>query len=274
MEKPLGIIAGGGDAPKRLIAQCLRMNKPFHVLALEGQTDKDIVDLADDLPISWLPLGAAAAAVALGKEKGITDVVLLGRVRRPSLAELKPDWLLMKKLGRIGLGILGDDGLLKAIAKEFEVEGFHIIAVQDVFAEIMFPAGQLGKHAPSETAQADIKRGIEIARALGSLDIGQAVVMQQGIVLGVEAIEGTDALIGRTGMLKREGAAPVLIKLKKPQQDMRLDLPTIGFSTVREALGAGFCGIAAEAGGSLLIDREEVIKFADASGIFLVGLKL
>ncbi len=274
MEKPLGIIAGGGEAPKRLIAQCLRMNKPFHVLALEGQTDKDIIDIADDLPISWLPLGAAAAAIALGKEKGVTDVVLLGRVRRPSLAELKPDWLMVQKLARIGFGVLGDDGLLKAIAKEFEMEGFHIVAVQDVFADVLFPEGQLGKHAANETAQTDIKRGIEIARTLGALDVGQAVVVQQGIVLGIEAIEGTDALIGRAGVLKREGAAPVLVKLKKPQQDMRLDLPAIGISTVREARAAGFCGIAAQAGGCLLIDREEAIKAADAAGMFIIGLKL
>ncbi|NDE89948.1 MAG: LpxI family protein [Alphaproteobacteria bacterium] len=268
----LGIIAGGGEAPKRLIAACLRMNRPFHVLALEGQSDADIA--GDDVPVTWLPLGAASAALALAKEKKITDVVMVGRVRRPSIAELKPDWLMLQKLARIGLGALGDDGLLKAIAKEFEAEGFNVLAPQDVFADLILPAGQLGKHAPSDIAQADITRGIEIARALGALDVGQSVVVQQGIVLGVEAIEGTDALIGRTRMLKREGAGPVLVKLKKPQQDMRFDLPALGIETVREALAAGFSGIAAEAGGTLLIDREDVIKHADASGLFIIGLAL
>lgn len=272
MKTMLGIIAGGGDAPKRLIAACLRMNRPFHVLALEGQTDSDIGN--DEIPITWLPLGAAAAALALAKEKGVTDVVMLGRVRRPSITELKPDWLMVQKLARIGMNALGDDGLLKAIAKEFEAEGFRVLAPQDVFADLLLPEGQLGKHAPNATAQADIVRGIEIARALGALDVGQSVVVQQGIVLGVEAIEGTDALIGRAGMLKRVGVPPVLVKLKKPQQDARFDLPALGISTLREAVAAGLCGVAAEAGGTILVDREEVIKFADVSGLFIIGLKL
>lgn len=272
MDGTLGIIAGGGDAPKRLIAACLRMNLPFHVLALEGQTDADIAQ--DDISVTWLPLGAAAAALALAKEKGVTDVVMLGCVRRPSLSELKPDWLMLQKLARIGLGALGDDGLLKAIAKEFEAEGFRVLAPQEVFADLLLSAGPLGKHAPNAMVEADIQRGIEIARTLGALDVGQSVVVQQGIVLGVEAVEGTDALIGRAGMLKREGVPPVLVKLKKPQQDMRFDLPTLGIETLREVLAAGLCGIAAEAGGALLIDREEVIKFADASGLFIVGLSL
>lgn len=272
----LGIIAGGGDAPKRLIAACLRMNRPFHVLALEGQTDSDIAGdkiKGDEIPITWLPLGAAAAALALAKEKGVTEVVMLGRVRRPSVTELKPDWLMVQKLARIGMNALGDDGLLKAIAKEFEAEGFRVLAPQDVFADLLLPEGQLGKHAPNTAAQADIKRGIEIAQALGKLDVGQSVVVQQGIVLGVEAIEGTDALIGRAGMLKRAGTPPVLVKLKKPQQDARFDLPALGISTLREAVAAGFCGIAAEAGGAILVDRDEVIKFADASGLFIIGIK-
>ncbi len=267
----LGIIAGGGNAPKRLIAACLRNHRPFHVLALEGQTDADIGK--DDVPVTWLPLGAAAAALALAKEKGVTDVVMVGRVRRPSITELKPDWLMVQKLARIGLHALGDDGLLKAIAMEFEAEGFHVLAPQDVFTDLLFPEGQLGTHAPSAIAQSDIQRGIEIALALGALDVGQSVVVQQGIVLGVEAVEGTDALIGRAGMLKREGAPPVLVKLKKPQQDARFDLPALGLATVREAAAAGFCGIAAQAGGALLIDRGDVIAFADAAGLFMIGLE-
>lgn len=272
MNQRLGIIAGGGEAPKRLIAACLRMNRPFYVLALEGQSDPDIA--GDDIPLTWLPLGAAAAALDLAKEQKITEVVMVGRVRRPSLAELKPDWLMVQKLARIGLNALGDDGLLKAIAKEFEAEGFRVLAPQDVFADLLLPAGQLGKHAPDAAAQADIARGIEIARALGALDVGQSVIVQQGIVLGVEAVEGTDALIGRAGMLKRMGVPPVLVKLKKPQQDARFDLPALGLATVREALAAGLCGIAAQAGAALLIDREEVMKLADASGLFIIGLTL
>ncbi|HVY12696.1 MAG TPA: UDP-2,3-diacylglucosamine diphosphatase LpxI [Alphaproteobacteria bacterium] len=267
----LGIIAGGGEAPKRLIAACQKLNRPFHVLAFQGQTDADIG--VTGAPVTWLPLGAAGPARDLGREKGVKDVVMLGRVRRPSLSELKPDALMMQKLARIGLNALGDDGLLKAAVREIEAEGFRVVAPQDVFAELLMPSGQLGKIAPDEQAQMDIKRGVEIARALGTLDVGQSVIVQQGIVLAVEAVEGTDALIRRSASLRREGAAPVLVKMKKPQQDARFDLPSLGLETVREAKAAGLGGIAAEAGASLLIDREEVLRQADEAGLFVMGIE-
>lgn len=267
----LGIIAGGGDAPKRLIAACQRLARPFHVLALEGQADTDIA--AEDIPVTWLPLGAAAAALDLARSKNVRDIVMIGRVRRPSLSEIKPDWLMMQKLMKIGLHLLGDDGLLKAIANAMEEEGFRIIAPQDVFTELLMPEGQLGMHAPDDVAWVDIKRGLEITKALGKLDIGQAVAVQQGIVLAVEAIEGTDALIRRAGMLRRDGVGGVLVKTKKPQQDTRFDLPSLGLATVREAHDAGLRGIVAEAGATLLVDREEVIRLANQSGLFLFGIK-
>jgi DUF1009 family protein len=270
MEK-LGIIAGGGDAPKRLIALCQRLQRPFHVLAIKGQSDPDIGE--DDVPHDWLPLGHAQAALDLARQHGVRDVVMIGRVRRPSLLELKPDALMMQKLARIGISALGDDGLLKAVAREMEAEGLRIIGVQEVFADLLMPEGVLGKVAPTPEMQEDIQRGKDIARELGRMDIGQAVAMQQGIVLGMEAIEGTDALIRRAGLLKREGAGAVLVKLKKPQQDARFDLPSLGVDSVREAADAGFAGIAAEAGATLLIDREEAIRQADIHGLFLIGIK-
>lgn len=271
MTQTLGIIAGGGEAPKRLIAACQRLGRPFHVLALEGQTDVDIA--GDDAPVTWLPLGAAAAARDLARDKGIKDVVMLGRVRRPSLPEIKPDWLMMQKLLKIGLNLLGDDGLLKAVAAEIEAEGFKVVAPHEIFTDLLMPEGQLGRIAPDEMAKSDIQRGMEITRALGVLDVGQAAVVQQGLVLGLEAVEGTDALINRAALLKREGVGGVLVKTKKPQQDMRFDLPSIGVGTVEAVVAAGLRGIAAEAGASLLIDREEVIKRADSAGIFIVGIK-
>lgn len=267
----LGIIAGGGDAPKRLIAACQRFGKTFYVLALEGQTDADIG--GEDVPVHWVPLGAAGKARDLAKEKGVTHVVMLGRVRRPSLSELKMDAFTMQKIARIGLNVFGDDGLLGAITREIEAEGFQVLAPHEVFSELLLHEGLLGRHSLPEHAKADIVRGTEVVRALGALDVGQACIVQQGIVLGVEAIEGTDALLRRAGLLKREGPGGVLVKLKKPQQDARFDLPTIGAHTVQEAAAAGLCGIVAEAGASLLIDREEVIKQADALGLFIMGIK-
>lgn len=270
MTEMLGIIAGGGDAPKRLIAACQRLNRPFHVLALEGQTDKDIG--GEDVPVTWLPLGAAAAARDMARQKGVKEVVMLGRVRRPTLSELKPDWLALQHLVRIGFASLGDDGLMRAVVRTFEIEGFRVIAPQEVLKEFVMPEGVLGKHKPDEQAWVDIRRAREIALTLGKLDIGQGAVVQQGIALGVEAIEGTDALLRRVAHLRREGDGGVLVKMKKPMQDVRFDLPSVGVSTVREAIAAGLKGIAAEADASLLIDRDDVIKMADAAGLFIIGI--
>jgi DUF1009 family protein len=135
------------------------------------------------------------------------------------------------------------------------------------------PEGALGRVEPDAEAAADIAHGLRIARALGALDIGQAVVVQQGLVLGVEAIEGTDALIARCAGLRRDGPGGVLVKAAKPGQERRIDLPAIGARTVAAAAAAGLRGIAAEAGAALLLDRDEVVRRADAAGLFVVGVR-
>jgi DUF1009 family protein len=268
----LGIIAGGGAAPRYLIEACQKMGRAFFIVCLQGQADKD---LGDNLPHAWLPLGAAEKLKVLVAEQGIGEIVMIGRVRRPSLLEIKPDFLALKVLTKIGINALGDDALLRSIGKAMEEEaGIKVIGVQDVFADLLTPGGTLGKIAPDEDAQKDIAHGIKVARMLGELDTGQSVIVQQGMVLGVEAIEGTDALIARSGNLRREGAGGVLIKIAKPQQDNRYDLPTIGPDTVIAAQKAGLRGIALEAGRSLLIEREKTIALANEAGIFISGCEI
>ena len=168
---------------------------------------------------------------------------------------------------------LGDDGLLRAVTGELEGEGFRVVATQDVFRDLLTPAGNLGAFAPDAQAEVDIARGVEVIRALGHLDVGQAVIVQQGIVLGVEAIEGTDALITRCGALRREGRGGVLVKLVKPDQDRSLDMPSLGPATVRMAVQAGLAGIAFEARGALVIQREDMIRVADENEIFLLAIR-
>ena len=266
----LGIIAGGGTAPRTLIEACQKLQRPFYVVCLEGQADKG---LAADVPHMWLPFGAAAKLKALAEQEQIGEIVMIGRVRRPSLLEIKPDWLAMKVLAKIGMNMLGDDALLRAIGKAMEEEsGIRIIGVQDVFADFLTPEGALGSVTPNEDAQKDIERGIKVAKALGELDVGQSVIVQQGMVLGVEAIEGTDALIQRSGTVKRQGVGGVLVKMAKPQQDNRYDLPTIGPDTIAAMVKAGLIGVVLEAGRSLLIDREKTITEANAAGIFVLGI--
>jgi hypothetical protein len=175
---------------------------------------------------------------------------------------------------KIGKAALGDDGLLSAVTRELEEEGFRIVAPDAILADLVAARGVYTKSAPDETAERDIARAIEVARGLGRLDVGQAVVVQAGIVLGVEAIEGTDALLARCAGLRRDAPGGVLVKMRKPMQDRRVDLPTIGVETVRGAVVAGLRGIAIEAGGSLVIDRARVVAAADDAGLFVVGVEI
>jgi hypothetical protein len=269
MEPKLGIVAGSGDLPQRILDAAKAAGRPVFIVALEGFADAALVA---DTPHGWIRLGAAAQGVAMLRDHGVTELVLAGAVRRPSLAALRPDWRMAKFLAKVGIRTLGDDGLLSAVIKEFESEGFRIVGADAILGSALAPEGLLGRVALDDIAQEDIARGIKAARALGALDIGQAVIVQEGVVLGVEAVEGTERLIARCRGLALEGPGGVLVKLAKPGQERRADLPTIGPDTVEQAAAAGLRGIAVEAGAALIIDREHAIAVADARGLFIVGI--
>jgi DUF1009 family protein len=266
---PLGILAGGGALPRRLAESAGGRGRPVFVIAFHGQTDPATID---GLPHAWVRLGEAGRAIAELKRVGVTELVMAGPVRRPSWSEIGLDWRGAQLVARIGTRALGDDGLLKAVIRELEMEGFTLIGADQVIGGGLAPAGVLGQHAPDAQALADIARGIAVARALGQADVGQAVVVQQGLVLGVEAIEGTDALLVRAGDLRRGGPGGVLVKIAKPQQDRRADLPTVGPATLDQAAAAGLRGIAVEAAGTIIIDLAACIASADRLGLFLVGI--
>lgn len=269
---PLGIIAGSGELPRRLIESCRVAERAVFVLALEGEAAPETVA---GLPHAWCRIGAAAKGLKLLRDHGVRELVIAGGVRRPSLGAIRPDWRAAKFFAKVGYRLLGDDGLLSAIARELEIEGFHLVGAHELLDErASVPEGPLGRLKPSTDAMTDIDRGVEIARALGALDIGQAVVVQQGLVLGVEAIEGTDALLRRCAGLRREGPGGVLVKIEKPGQETRIDRPTVGPQTVRLAAEAGLVGIAVEAGSILVIDRDRVIIEADAAGLFVIGIRV
>ncbi|HTW52144.1 MAG TPA: UDP-2,3-diacylglucosamine diphosphatase LpxI [Stellaceae bacterium] len=269
---PVGIIAGTGELPRRIIESCRGKGREAFVLALEGEAEPATVA---DVAHAWCRIGAAATGLKLLRDHGVVELVIAGGVRRPSLGAIRPDWRAAKFFAKVGYRLLGDDGLLSAIAKELELEGFRLIGAHELLDErASVPKGLLGRLKPSADAMADITRGVEIARAIGALDIGQAVVVQQGMVLGVEAIEGTDALLRRCAELRRDGVGGVLVKIEKPGQEKRIDRPTVGPQTVRLAAEAGLAGIAVEAGSTLLIDRDEVIRTADAAGLFVIGISV
>lgn len=270
--KKLGLIAGGGQAPFLVANACRAEGRPFFVFCLEGQADPD---LAKDDPHLWLGFGAIGKLRDVCKEEGIEELLMIGGVRRPSLAEVKPDWLGIKVLAKIGLNSLGDDGLLRALGAALEeVCDVRLIAAQDVLASLLAPEGVLTKTKPTAQDEADMARAFEVAETLGRLDVGQAVIVQQGIVLGVEAIEGTDALIARAATLKRAGGGGILVKRAKPQQDSRYDLPAIGPDTIAALARAGFAGIAVEAGRSLILGRERAVEEADKARIFIVSKRI
>ena len=269
----LGIIAGGGELPLRVARAALAAGRPVFAAVIEGWADPTAWR---DLPHLCIRLGAVGRILAALRGRGVRQLVLCGAAKRPSILALGLDAAglrLAAKLGRAAF--LGDDGLLRAVARVLGEEGFEVIAPDAVLAGLLPEEGLLtrGVTPPDAAARADIARGIAVARALGALDVGQAVVVQQGLVLGVEAIEGTDALLARCAGLRREGPGGVLVKLAKPGQDRRLDLPGLGPATVAGAAAAGLRGIVIEAGGAVLVDRPAVLASAEAAGIFLLAIR-
>jgi DUF1009 family protein len=205
---------------------------------------------------------------------GARDLVLAGAVKRPSFLSLRPDAGAARLLPRVGIKAFGgDDSLLTAVVQVLRDEGFNPLEARQVLSDVMVDRpGLLTAQGPDEQAAQDIRRGLAVVRAVGAVDVGQGAVVQQGLVLAVEAIEGTDAMLARAGTLRREGPGGVLVKVMKPGQDRRADLPVIGPDTIRAAAGAGLRGIAIEANGTIVIDRTETIAAAQAAGVFILAL--
>ena len=265
----LGILAGGGPLPGQVARAAVAAGRDVFVVGFEDFAEPAVIGA---YPHAYARVGAAGRILGLLREAGCGELVLVGPVRRPSLLDLRPDREGARILARIGRAAFsGDDGLLAALVRVFGEEGFRVIGAHEVLTEALGPAGQLGAVAADAAAMADVARGVAVVRALGGVDVGQACVVQQGIVLAVEAIEGTDAMLARAGALARPGPGGVLVKMAKPGQDRRADLPTIGPRTPGGAAAAGLRGVAFEAGGTLVIDRAGCVAAADAAGVFLVG---
>ena len=269
-EAPVGIVAGGGAMPLKVAAACHASGRPYVVVLLEGFARP--ADWAG-VPQITIRLGAAGAGIEWLKRQGARQLVLVGDIRRPSILSLRPDAGAAKHIARIGMrAFSGDDTLLSAVRDILRDEGFEPVGPTRFLAEAQSPEGLLTRAGPSAMALADIARGVAVVRALGAVDVGQGAVVQQGLVLGVEAIEGTDALLARVGALRRDGPGGVLVKLVKPGQDREVDMPALGPRTVEGAIAAGLAGIAFEADGALLIDRPGMVGLADSAGLFLLAI--
>lgn len=266
----LGILAGGGVLPAQVAEAAKASGRDVFIVGLDGHADPAVLA---PFPHAFARIGAAGHILRLLRDSGCRDLVLVGPVRRPSLLDLRPDAEGTRILARIGRAIFaGDDGLLAAVLRILGEEGFHVLGADEVLTGTLGPGGLLTRAAPDAQAMADIARGVAVVQALGRADVGQGCVVQQGLVLAVEAIEGTDAMLSRAGSLARPGPGGVLVKLVKPGQDRRADLPTMGPDTIATAAAAGLRGIAFEAGGTILADRAASVAAADRHGLFLVGI--
>jgi DUF1009 family protein len=268
-QPPIALLMGRGELPRVLVEVFKSQKRPYLILAFKGQADEDFVS---DLPHVWLNFGEVGKAFKCFEDHHIKEIVTAGSMTRPALSELRPDWEGLKWLGKIGKKALGDDNLLKFLIEMVESQGYHVVGPTDILTELLAPEGLLTSEKIDDQAWQDIGRGIEVLTALSPADVGQAVVVQEGLVLGIEAIEGTDRLIERVALLKRPGLGSILVKMAKRQQENRVDLPTVGLGTIQKAAESGLRGIAIEAGRTLILNREEMIQLAQDKGIFVVGL--
>jgi len=267
----LGIIAGRGRMPLLIKEACQQNERPYFVLGLEGHTEEKMLENA---PHKVVRLGAVGDALKTLKKEKVEQVIMAGSVGRPTLSSLRPDMTATMLLAKMGSSIFsGDDALLKAIVTIMENEGFEVVGTAEVLAHLLANKGPLGKVKPTRDQMKDIERGFKVAHAIGALDVGQAVIVENGYVLAVEAAEGTEKMIERVKELSQhEHGNGVLIKAKKPEQDARADLPAIGPDTVQQAHAAGLAGIAVEANGAIILDEEEVVRLADSYGMFVTGI--
>lgn len=263
--KTLGIVAGGGELPYALRDRCKERGIKTHIVGLKNYVDDEA--LANII----VPIGSAGKIFKAFHAQGITDLVLIGKLGRPRIIDLKPDLKTLGFFARLGKkafnGELGDDGLLKALRDELERDGFALHGVHRFLPELLAEEGVLTAAAPTDLQRADITLGIAESQKLGQADIGQSVIVHDGAIVGREDAIGTDALIRRADV-------GILVKTCKPQQDRDLDMPTIGPKTVQAAHENGLSGIAVQAGETLIADRGETIKLANDYGLFLIGVSL
>lgn len=262
-----GLIAGRGALPVLLIHYFESHNIPYYILGFSEQTDPALLA---GRPHHIGRLGAVGASLAAFKAAGVTHIVLAGQIRRPPLLQLAPDAAGLRLLARMGIS-RGDDGLLKAVIRFLEEEGFGVVGAHEILGGVLLPHRCLTRRHPSNAERDSIAVGLAALRQLAPLDLGQAVVVAEGRVLAVEDIGGTDALLERAAGFDYQGQM-ILIKTAKPGQERRADMPALGLDTMHKAAAAGFAGIAGGAGETLLLQQEEAIAAADAAGLFLCGV--
>lgn len=276
ISSPVGVIAGGGAMPFA-VADSLKARGLDPVLfALRGVCDPTS---AERFRHHWITVGQLGRTMKLLRAESCKDVIFIGTLVRPALSEIRLDWGTLRVIGRIWAAFRGgDDHLLSGVGRIFEQQGFRLLGLKEIAPDLLMPQGCVTRKMPDKDAFSDIARGRGLLGALGPFDVGQAVVVIDGHVVGVEGIEGTDELLKRIadlrarGRVRAQAGRGVLVKAPKDGQDLRYDLPAIGPRTIEGAAAAGLSGVAVVAGKTVIAEAQGMIEAADKAGLFVTGL--
>ena len=267
--RKLGVIAGAGALPVCIVAACADGGRPCHVIRLAGIADAALAGFpGDDCGIAEV-----GKIIRTLKNENCDAAVFAGYVQRPDFSKLRADWrgaALLPKV--IAAAARGDGAILNVLVDTLESEGVIVIGVEEAAQSLIAEPGAISRLEPDESNLADIRKAAAVVSALGPFDVGQGAVVANGLVLAVEAAEGTDAMLDRcAGLPEAMSRGGVLVKRPKPGQELRVDLPVVGAETIRRAARARLAGVAVEAGVALIIDRAEVAALADEAGLFVYG---
>jgi DUF1009 family protein len=276
LASPVGLIAGGGVLPFAVADSLVARGITPILFALKGFCDPVA---AARFRHHWVPVGQIGRLKSLMRDEHCRDLVFIGTLVRPALSEIRLDWGTLRAMRHILTAFRGgDDHLLTGIGRIFEDDGFRLLGIKDIAPDLLMPAGSLTRARPDAGAEADIAKGRAVLLALSPFDIGQATVVIDGHVVGLEDIEGTDGLLARVAQLREQGrirakaGRGVLVKAPKSGQDLRFDMPTLGPQTIARAAAAGLAGIAIVAGNTIVAEPQLMVEAADAAGLFVTGL--
>ncbi len=266
--KKLGIIAAKGDLTRKLIEYC-QGRCPFFLVAIKGETDLELIKNTDHIEISIGEIGKAVEAM---RANGVERIVFVGSLAKPDFLSLKVDMMGAKLLAQITKNkLFGDNNVLSTITKFLETHCFEVVGVNEILVDLVANSGIYTRLKPAEDEFNDIKIANNILDHLAEYDIGQGLVIENKVILAIEAIEGTDEMVKRCSSLKRVAEkAGILVKRAKLGQELRIDLPTIGLATIKQVFEAGLKGVAVQANKTIFLDREMVIEFADEHDLFIV----
>src|SRR5262252_5851952 len=266
----LGLIAGNGRFPFLVLDAARGAGHDVTIVALKEETFPELADAAARQPaaaLHWISLGQLGACIDVLKAAGVTQAVMAGQVKHTKLFDIRPDWTLGRVLMR--LATKNTDSIISGVADVLRDHGIELLHSTAFLGPLMARDGVLTRRAPTGAERADLEFGYGVADTIAGLDIGQTIAVKSAAVVAVEAMEGTDAVIGRAGRLIGRGVR--VVKVAKPNQDMRFDVPVVGVSTIETMKAAGATALSVDAGKTLMIDGDTIVKAADAAGIAIVG---